>query len=264
VAEWTTEGQVRQELLASTRRLSAAGLNSGTSGNLSVRIEGGLLITPSSVPPEQMGPEDLVAIDHQGQPLAGRVMVPGRSPSSEWRLHADLLRQRPEIQAVVHCHSIHATALACHGRGIPPFHYMVVQAGGPDIRCGGYATFGSQALSDLAVAALADRQACLLAHHGQVTLGATLAQALALAIELETLAQMYVAALQLGEPPLLSEAEMGRVAEQMRLRHYGALGAAAVGIGHPQQQQSGGGHAGALAEIRQAPFKPGIGKQPRG
>lgn len=221
--------QAREQLVAAARRLSDAGLNSGTAGNLSLRLEGGLLITPSSVPPEQLGPGDLVAIDWRGQPLPGPAAAAagssGRVPSSEWRLHADLLRQRPEIGAVVHCHSIHATGLACHGRGIPPFHYMVVQAGGPDIRCAGYATFGSQALSDLALGALVDRQACLLAHHGQVTLGATLEQALALAVEVETLARMYLAALQLGEPPLLSDAEMVRVAEQMRLRHYGTLGA---------------------------------------
>lgn len=233
------EHQARELLLAGARRLSGTGLNSGTAGNLSLRLDGGLLITPSSVPPEQMGPADLVAIDWQGQPLsagaADAAITPGRAPSSEWRLHADLLRQRPEIGAVVHCHSIHATALACHGRGIPPFHYMVVQAGGPDIRCAGYATFGSQALSDLALAALADRQACLLAHHGQVTLGATLAQALALAVEVEMLARMYLAALQLGEPPLLSEAEMGRVAEQMRKRHYGAL---AQGVPPHQQPET--------------------------
>ena len=221
--------QARQQLLAATRQLAAAGLNSGSAGNLSLRLQGGLLITPSAVPPEQMEPEDLVAIDGQGQPLAAAAgdaaNTPGRAPSSEWRLHADLLGQRPEIGAVVHCHSIHATALACHGRGIPPFHYMVVQAGGPDIRCAGYATFGSQALSDLAAAALADRRACLLAHHGQVTLGTSLEQALALAIEVETLARIYLASLQLGEPPLLSEAEMARVGEQMRRRAYGVLGA---------------------------------------
>lgn len=219
--------QARVQLVAASRRLCDAGLNSGTAGNLSVRLKGGLLITPSSVPPDQLESADLVAIDWQGQLLAwaaaGGDAAPRRAPSSEWRLHADLLRQRPEIGAVVHCHSIHATALACHGRGIPPFHYMVVQAGGPDIRCAGYATFGSQDLSDRAVAALEGRMACLLAHHGQVTLGATLEQALALAIEVEILARMYLASLQVGEPPLLTQAEMGRVAEQMRLRRYGAL-----------------------------------------
>jgi L-fuculose-phosphate aldolase len=213
-------------LVAVARRLSASGLNHGTAGNLSARWGGGLLITPSSLPSERMEPEDLLAIDYHGQPLAGSVCSPAahrRSPSSEWRLHADLLRSRPDAEAVVHCHSIHATALACHGRGIPPFHYMVVQAGGPDIRCGGYATFGSQELSDLTLAALEGRQACLLAHHGQVTVAASLDQALALAVEVETLAHMYLQALQLGEPPLLSLAEMERVAGQMELRQYGAL-----------------------------------------
>jgi L-fuculose-phosphate aldolase len=212
--------------VAVARRLSASGLNHGTAGNLSARWGDGLLITPSSLPSERMEPEDLLAIDFHGQPLAASVGSPEvrrRSPSSEWRLHADLLRSRPDAAAVVHCHSVHATALACHDRGIPPFHYMVVQAGGPDIRCAGYATFGSQELSDLALAALESRQACLLAHHGQVTVGASLTQALALAVEVETLAQMYLQALQLGEPPLLSLAEMERVAGQMQLRQYGAL-----------------------------------------
>jgi L-fuculose-phosphate aldolase len=221
------EQALRQELVAVARRLSASGLNHGTAGNLSARWGAGLLITPSSLPSERMEPHDLLAIDFNGQPLAGSAVPERRrSPSSEWRLHADLLRSRPDVAAVVHCHSIHATALACHGRGIPPFHYMVVQAGGPDIRCAGYATFGSQALSDLALAALEGRQACLLAHHGQVTVGASLDQALALAVEVETLAHMYVHALQLGEPPLLSLAEMERVAGQMQLRQYGALAAA--------------------------------------
>jgi L-fuculose-phosphate aldolase len=220
---------LRQELVAAARRLSASGLNHGTAGNLSARWGDGLLITPSSLPSEQMEPQDLLAIGIDGLPLAGSAAFAGsvadrrRSPSSEWRLHADLLRSRPDAAAVVHCHSIHATALACHGRGIPPFHYMVVQAGGPDIRCAGYATFGSQELSDLALAALNDRQACLLAHHGQVSVGASLDQALALAVEVETLAHMYLQALQLGEPPLLSLAEMERVAGQMQLRQYGAL-----------------------------------------
>lgn len=217
--------ELRQQLLSTARALNASGINQGTSGNVSLRIVGGLLITPTSLPYEQMGPEDLVAVDLQGRSLAEGQ----RNPSSEWRLHADILSSRPDIDAVVHCHSTSATALACHGRGIPPFHYMVVQAGGPDIRCAGYATFGSQELSDLTLAALQDRQACLLAHHGQVTVAASLAQALALAVEVETLARMYLQALQLGEPPLLSLTEMERVAAQMQLRRYGALAASGPG-----------------------------------
>ncbi|MFQ6538710.1 MULTISPECIES: class II aldolase/adducin family protein [Aphanothece] len=222
-----TEQELRQELVATARAMGSAGINQGTSGNLSARIPGGLLITPSGVPYDGMGPADLLAIGFDGQLLTTSEEsgggAPGRSlrPSSEWRLHADLLRCRPDVEAVLHCHSIQATALACHGRPIPPFHYMVVIAGGADIRCAPYATFGSQELSDLALEALRDRRACLLAHHGQVCLGGSLAQALRLAIEVETLAHMYLQALQLGEPPQLSLEEMGRVAERMAALHYG-------------------------------------------
>jgi L-fuculose-phosphate aldolase len=211
--------QSRHQLLAAARRLSALGLNQGTAGNLSLRLNDGLLITPSSLSSERMGLDDLVELDAHGRVLRA---APGRRPSSEWRLHADILRSRPEVQAVVHCHSIRATALACHGSGIPPFHYMVVQAGGADIRCAPYATFGGQELSDGALAALGGRRACLLAHHGQVTLGRDLDQALQLAVEVETLAHMYLETRRLGEPPLLDAAEMARVAERMAELHYGA------------------------------------------
>ena len=211
--------QSRRQLLAAAKRLSALGLNQGTAGNLSLRLNNGLLITPSSLPSERMGLDDLVELDAHGRV---RQAAPGRRPSSEWRLHADLLRNRPEVGAVVHCHSIRATALACHGRGIPAFHYMVVQAGGADIRCAPYATFGGQELSDGALEALGGRRACLLAHHGQVTLGRDLDQAVALAMEVETLAHMYLEALRLGEPPPLAAAEMARVAERMAELHYGA------------------------------------------
>ena len=217
---------LRLELVAVACRMNAVGLNQGTSGNLSVRIPGGLLITPSSLAYEQMQPDDLVAIDLKGQPLQ-RLNAPDRSfrrPSSEWRLHADIFATRPDVQAVLHCHSIHATALACHRRAIPPFHYMTAVAGGDDIRCAPYATFGTAELSQLAVQALQDRLACLLAQHGQVALGGSggLQQALRIAVEVETLARMYLQALQLGEPPLLSAEQMAAVHHQFRSLHYGA------------------------------------------
>ena len=213
---------LREQLVAVARRMNASGINQGTSGNLSVRIEGGMLITPSSLPYEQMQSEDLVALDLAGEPLTAAGGTAGRRPSSEWRLHADILASRPEVQAVLHCHSIHATALACHGRAIPPFHYMTAVAGGDDIRCAPYATFGTSELSQLAVQALEDRLACLLAQHGQVALGRSLDQALRIAIEVDTLAQMYLQALQLGEPPLLSAAQMAAVHQQFRSLLYGA------------------------------------------
>ncbi len=212
------EADLRQQVVDTARALNASGINQGTSGNVSARIAGGLLITPTSLPYEQMQPGDLVALDLQGQPLHDGQ----RRPSSEWRLHADILRQRPEAQAVVHCHSTSATALACHGRGIPAFHYMVAVAGGVDVRCAAYALFGTQAFSDLALAALADRQAALLAQHGQVTLASSLPQALRLAIEVETLARMYLQALQLGEPPVLDPAQMAAVQQQFTSLLYGA------------------------------------------
>lgn len=210
-----TEAELRHELVRVARAMNVAGINQGTSGNLSVRCGDGLLITPSSLPYERMGADDVVRLGFDGH------WQGSRRPSSEWRLHADLLARRPDAQAVVHCHSVHATALACHGLAIPGFHYMVVVAGGASIRCAPYATFGTQALSDLALAALEDRQACLLAQHGQVAMGASPEGALRLAIEVETLARMYLQARLLGEPPRLPEDELARVAERMRALHYG-------------------------------------------
>lgn len=211
------EQALREQMVALARRMNASGLNQGTSGNLSARIPGGLLITPSSLPYEQMESDDLVAIDFNGLLSAES----RRRPSSEWRLHADVLAARPELQAVLHCHPIHGTALACHDRGIPPFHYMTAVAGGDDIRCAPYATFGTQELSRFTVEAMVDRKACLLARHGLVSAGESLDQALSIAVEVETLARMYLQALQLGEPPLLTSAQMEAVHAQFRGLHYG-------------------------------------------
>ena len=217
-----SEQELREQLVTVARRMQASGINQGTSGNLSLRFPGGMLITPSSLPYEQMEPGDLVALDLAGKPLvAPEPGRPQRRPSSEWRLHADVLANRPEVQAVLHCHSIHATALACHDRPIPPFHYMVAVAGGDDVRCAPYATFGTAELSRHAVEALRDRQACLLARHGLVSLGSDLDQALRVAIEVETLARMYLQALQLGQPPQLTAAQMAAVHAQFRGLHYG-------------------------------------------
>ena len=213
----SAEASAREQLLATARSLNASGINQGTSGNVSLRIAGGLLITPSSLPYEHMGPDDLVALDPQGNSLAEGQ----RRPSSEWRLHADILCSRKDVNAVVHCHSTSATALACHGRGIPPFHYMVTVAGGHDLRCADYALFGTQEFSDRALDALADRRAALLAHHGQVAIGSSLAGALRLAIEVETLARMFLQACALGEPPLLTEAQLLAVQDQFAALLYG-------------------------------------------
>ncbi|MCW5730673.1 MAG: class II aldolase/adducin family protein [Alphaproteobacteria bacterium] len=203
---------LRREMVRTCRAMNASGINQGTSGNLSARLDGGrFLITPSGLAYETMKPADLPVMD-----FSGRWWGP-RRPSTEWRFHRDILRARPDVMAVLHVHSRHATALACLGEGIPAFHYMVAAAGGAEIACAPYATFGTQALSDHALAALGPRRACLLANHGLIVAERSLAKALALAIEVETLAAMYLLARQAGRPKLLSRREMARVLELFRL-----------------------------------------------
>ena len=209
-----TEADLRAQMVETCRERNATGLNQGTSCNLSARLGDGFLITPSSMPYDRMTPDDLVEMDFSGT-------FAGRRPSSEWRFHRDILKHRSEADVVLHCHSVYATTLACHHRDIPAFHYMVAVAGGTTIRCADYATFGTQALSDAALAALEDRRACLLGQHGQIAIGKTLEETLWLASEVETLARLYVQALPLGEPPVLSEAEMARVIDQMQGLSYG-------------------------------------------
>ncbi len=209
-----TEAELRERMVATCRQMNATGINQGTAGNLSARCGKGFLITPSSLPYDTMTPEDLVEMDFAGT-------YSGRRPSSEWRFHRDILQNRTDIEVVLHCHSMYATTLACHYREIPAFHYMVGIAGGTTIRCSEYATFGTQELSDTALSALDGRLACLLGQHGQISLGKTLDSALWMATEVETLARLYVQALPLGDPPILSDAEMKRVIDQMQRMSYG-------------------------------------------
>lgn len=196
---------LRLHIVATAREMNALGINRGKSGNVSARVHGGFLVTPSALPYDRTDAEDIVFVD-----VDGKAHGP-RKASSEWRFHRDIYAARPEVGAIVHTHSPFATTLACLDRGIPAFHYMVAVSGGDDIRCAPYATFGTQALSDHAVEALEGRKACLLSHHGMIATGSSLEAALALAVEVETLAEMYWRALQIGDPTLLSSEEMARV-----------------------------------------------------
>lgn len=207
------ELMLRKQIIATAVRMNDLRINRGRSGNVSARSEAGFLVTPSGLAYEETGPDDIAEVT-----LAGDASGP-REPSSEWRFHRDIYVARDDVLAIVHAHSTFATTLACLGRGIPAFHYMVAVAGGSDIRCAEYATFGTQALSDRALAALHGRQACLLANHGMIAVGNSLAGALALAVEVEALAEQYWCALQLGNPNLLSDAEMDVVLQ--KFRHYG-------------------------------------------
>ncbi len=198
----------RAELIATARRMAAAGLNKGTAGNLSVRERDGFLITPTGMDYESLTPSDIVFMHLDGS-HEGR-----RKPSSEWRFHRDIYAARPEAGAVLHAHSPFATSLACLRREIPPFHYMIARFGGDTVRCAGYATFGTQELSDAALAAMDGRSACLLANHGMLVFGRDLKQAFDLGVELECLCEQYWRASQLGEPVLLDAAEMKVVLEK--------------------------------------------------
>ena len=210
-----TDAALRQELVETCRKMNASGINQGTAGNISVRNDAGFLITPSSLPYDAMQPGDIVQMDFDG------TYESDRRPSSEWRFHRDILQSRQDVNAVVHCHSVYATTLACHHKTIPAFHYMTGLFGGSTIRCARYATYGTQALSDAALEALDGRTACLLGQHGQISLGKSLAHGLANAIEVETLSRLYVQALTLGEPPVLDDDEMARVIRQMTNMRYG-------------------------------------------
>ena len=198
----------RAELIAAARAMRPAGLNRGTAGNLSVRDGDGFLITPTGMAYDSLQPDDIVHMQLDGS-SSGR-----RQPSSEWRFHRDLYAARPEVGAVLHAHSPFATSLACLRRDLPPFHYMIARFGGDSIRCADYAIFGSAELSAAALAALAGRKGCLLANHGQLVCARDLAEASALAVELEELCEQYWRASQLGAPVLLDAAEMAAVIEK--------------------------------------------------
>lgn len=205
------EPALRRALIDTCRAMNASGINQGTSGNASARLDGQrFLITPSGRAYDAMKPADIPLMGLDGR-WSGRFR-----PSTEWRFHRDIFAARPDVGAIVHAHSSFATALACLRLDVPSFHYMVAVAGGDSIRCAPYATFGTQALSDHALAALEDRKACLLANHGLIATGATPQKALALAIEVETICGMYLRARAVAEPTRLSDDEVARVLELFR------------------------------------------------
>jgi len=201
---------LRRQLIDTAIAMNASGLNQGTSGNLSVRCDEGFLITPSGMDYAGLETDDIVSMDLDGKPRGTR------KPSSEWRFHAAIYRHRPEANAILHAHPVHCSALACLDKGIPAFHYMVAAAGGKDIRCAEYATFGTPELSDNVIRALEGRKACLMAHHGLTCFEKDLARVLALAIEVENLANVYCRILAIGDARVLPDGEMERVLDKFR------------------------------------------------
>ena len=202
--------KLRSDIVDICNGMNNDGLNQGTSGNVSCRDGLDILITPSGVPYNTLVPEMIVSMDNDGKyegPL---------KPSSEWHMHKDIYNAKSDAGAIVHVHSPYATAMSCHRRKIPAFHYMVAVAGGDDIKCAEYATFGTQALSNNMISALTDRCACLLSNHGQIAFGVDLDHALWLANEIENLAKQYILASVLGEPKILSAGEMFEVIQEFK------------------------------------------------
>lgn len=205
---------LRSELIATAKRMSALGLTPGMSGNASVRSERGLVVTPSGMPYDELGADDAVQLAADGTARPGQ-----RAPTTEWRLHRDILAARRDVHAIVHTHSLFCTAISMLRRPLPAVHYSIVLANADEVPCAEYATFGSAELAANVVAALRGADACLMANHGMVAVGATLAAALRLAAEIETLASQYWHACQLGSPHVLDGAELARV--RARFAEYG-------------------------------------------
>ena len=208
----TDHADLRQHLVRHANRLQPLGLATGTSGNLSVRVEGGMLITPSGIAYDTLQPDDMVPVQFTGPGTA--TWQHPLDPSSEWAMHQAVYQARPEAGAVVHGHPSYATVLAIQGLEIPALHYMIAAAGGAPIRCAPYHTYGTAALSAAAVVALEGRKACLLEHHGLLAFEHNLDKAMWLAGEVETLAQQMVMCLSLGGPRVLPAAEIAVVVDK--------------------------------------------------
>ena len=204
---------IRSEIIASCREMNRRGLNQGVSGNISVRVPEGLLITPSGMEYDEMTPADMVIMHLDGTHEGSR------RPSSEWRFHRDIMAKRPEIGAVTHMHSMFCATLSCLRKDIPAAHYMIVVGGGNSIRCTPYRAYGTQEIADAALKALEGRTACLLANHGMIATGPNLKKAMWLAVEVENLAAQYWRALQVGEPCLLTDEEVAATLAQFK--NYG-------------------------------------------
>lgn len=210
-ASQPSEKRLREAVLETAREMSRSGLSPGRSGNVSCRFRDGMLITPSGKRYDETEPADIVFVSGEG-----RVPRAGQTPSTEWHFHLAAYRARPDRHAVVHTHSMHATILACALKPIPAFHYMVAAAGGTDIPCVPYATFGTAELAQHVATGLSARDACLMANHGQIAIGKTLQHALELAAEVEMLSEQYCKVLMLGLPKLLSDDEMSSLLEKFK------------------------------------------------
>jgi L-fuculose-phosphate aldolase len=205
-----TDLPIRSSIVEALQSMARLGINKGTAGNISVRADNGFYISPTGIGYDGMKPEQIVLMNWDGT-YEGDVL-----PSSEWRFHRDILSERTELNAVVHTHSTSATAVSILGHDIPAIHYVVAAAGGNSIPCAKYETFGTAELGQSILTAMKGRRACLLAHHGTIAAGATLAKAMSLSVTVEELASLYLTCLPFGKPPVLSDEEMARVLDKFK------------------------------------------------
>ena len=210
------ELKIRESIVTACRSMNGLGINQGTSGNISARYGGNMLVTPSGVPYEELKPGDIATMPIDGEYGSWKGPL---NPSSEWRFHLDIMRSRADVGSVVHTHSTYATTLAICGKEIPAIHYMVAAAGGPNVRVAPYATYGTQELSEHALKALEGRTCCLLRNHGVIATGSNIKRALWLAVEIETLAKQYYLSLAVGDAQVLPNDEITRVVE--KFKNYG-------------------------------------------
>ena len=214
--------ELKNEVIKFAQKLNSTNLSPLRSGNVSIRAKkddvDGFLLTPSGIKYETLKNDDIVFLSLREEYNNLKMFNSSLNPSSEWRFHQDIYRKKPEAKAIVHAHSPHATAVSAHGKPIPAFHYMVALAGGDDIKCAEYATFGTPELSINLLKALENRKACLMSNHGQLTFGPTLKQAFELAEEVENICHQYVITLKLGKPKILSSTEMSKILD--KIIHY--------------------------------------------
>tara|TARA_B100000965_G_scaffold242494_1_gene203549 strand:+ start:1213 stop:1872 length:660 start_codon:yes stop_codon:yes gene_type:complete len=214
--------ELKKEVIKYAQKLNSTNLSPLRSGNVSVRVTKenveGFLLTPSGKRYEDLVPEDIVFLSLKEEYDNLKLFNSSLNPSSEWRFHQDIYRKKVEAKAIVHAHSPHATAVSVHGKSIPAFHYMVALAGGDDIKCAEYATFGTTELSKNINKSLEKRKACLMSNHGQVAFGNNLKQAFELAEEVENICHQYIIALKIGKPKILSYAEMQKILD--KIKHY--------------------------------------------
>ncbi|MCP5266032.1 MAG: class II aldolase/adducin family protein [Burkholderiaceae bacterium] len=228
----STDPAIRSAIVEALQSMSRLGINKGTAGNISVRGDGGFYISPTGITYADMSADQIVFMKWDGS-YEGDIL-----PSSEWRFHRDILAERTELNAVVHTHSTNATAVSILGHDIPAIHYLVASAGGNSIPCARYETFGTAALGRSILNAMKGRRACLLAHHGTIAAGVNLSKAMALSVNVEEMASLYLACLPFGKPPVLSDAEMERILEKFRT--YGRQPALSADPGPASRPESDG------------------------